>query len=197
MSNQNMLHLHQTSDIIPTIPYSDLISWVKYGRDYQYEQSEPILPSPELKNVMVECMTQFLCTDMNNFKSFLFDPRTFESLKALIRHHKYDVSCEDLCQRFSTMVQQDDHNIVFLESLEKLALGASSIPLPLFTHLLHQSFPTRTYFEGTVETIQQSEFLGVQICIESTHIFPLVLSDSKFSLNCRRCRKNICCPGAI
>ncbi len=48
------------SEIVPTIPYSDLISWVKYRRDYyQYGQSEPILPYPELKNVMVECMTQF------------------------------------------------------------------------------------------------------------------------------------------
>jgi hypothetical protein len=87
---------------------SYLISLVKYRRDYyQYGQSEPISSSPELKNVMVECMTQFLCTDMNNFKSSLVDPRTFESLKALLSHHKCNFSCEDSCQRFSTMLQQD------------------------------------------------------------------------------------------
>jgi hypothetical protein len=127
------------SELPPTIPYSDLISWFKYRRGYyQYGQSEQILPSPELKNVMVECMTQFLCADMNNFKSSLIDPRTFESLMALISHHKYDFLCEDSCQRFFTMLQQDNHNIAFLESLEKLAFEATSIPLLLFTHLLHQ-----------------------------------------------------------
>jgi hypothetical protein len=75
-------------EIEPTILISGLVSSLKYGRDYyQCGQSDPIMPSPELKNVMVECMTQFLCTDMNNFKSFLVDPRTFESLKALTRDH--------------------------------------------------------------------------------------------------------------
>jgi hypothetical protein len=148
------------SEIVPTIPYSDLIFWVKYRRDnYQYGQSEPILPSPELKNAMVECMTQFLCTDMNNFKSSLVNPRTFESLKALISHHKYNFLCEDSCQRFSTMLQQDEPNFAFLESLEKLALKATSIPLSLFTHVLHQRFPTCTYFEGTLEIIQQFEIV--------------------------------------
>jgi hypothetical protein len=89
------------SEIVPTIPYSDLISWVKYRRDYyQYGQSEPILPSPESKNVMVECMTQFLCTEMNIFKISLVGPRTFESLKTLISHHKYNFLCEDSCQSF-------------------------------------------------------------------------------------------------
>ena len=84
------------SEIVPTIPYSDLISWVKYRRDYyQYGQSEPILPSPELKNVMVKCMTQFLCIDMKIFKWSQVDPRSFESLKALITHNQYDFLCED------------------------------------------------------------------------------------------------------
>jgi hypothetical protein len=93
------------SEIVPTILYSDLISWAKCRIDYyQYGQSESILPSPGLKNVMVECMTQFLCTDINNFKSFSVNPRTFESLKALIRHHRYNFSCEDSCQRSSTML---------------------------------------------------------------------------------------------
>jgi hypothetical protein len=90
------------SEIVPTIIlYSDLISWVKYRRDYyQYGESEPILPSLELKNVIAECMTQFLFTDMNIFKSSLVDPRTFESLNALISHHRYAFLCEDSCQSF-------------------------------------------------------------------------------------------------
>jgi hypothetical protein len=174
MSNQNTLHLHQKL----YLPFRILTSFLGSNRRdyYQYGQSELILPSPELKNVMVECMTQFLSTDMNHFKSSLVDPRTFESLKALIRHHKYDFSCEDSCQRCSIMLQQDNHSIAFLESLEKLAFEATSIPLSLFTHLLHQRFPTRTYFEATLEIIHQFEIVGVQICIESTRRFPSVLN---------------------
>jgi hypothetical protein len=111
------------SEIVPTILYSGLISWVKYRRDYyQYGQSEPILPSPKLKNVMVECMTQFLYTDVNNFKSSLVDPITFESLKALIIHHKYNFSCEDSCQRFSTMLQQDEPNLLSWDHLKSYLL---------------------------------------------------------------------------
>jgi hypothetical protein len=60
------------------------------------------------------------------------------------------------------MVQQDIHNIAFLESLEKLAFEATSIPLSLFTHLLNQWFPTHTYFEGTLEIIHQFEIIGVK-----------------------------------
>ena len=146
---------------------------------------------------MVECMTQFLCTDMNNFKSSLVDSRTFESLKALISHHKYNFLCEDSCQRFSTMLQQDEPNFAFLESLEKLAFEATSIPLSLFMHLLHQHYPTCKYFEGTLEIIQQFEIVGFKIGIGSTHRFLSVLSDSEFSLKCRRCRQNICCPGTF
>jgi hypothetical protein len=142
-------------------------------------------------------MAQFLCTDMNNFMSFLVDPITFESLKALIGHHKYDFLCEDSCQRFSTMLQQDDHNIAFLESLEKLAFEATSILLSLFTYLLHQRYPTRKYFEGTLEIIQQFEIAEVKTGNGSTCRFPSVLSDSEFSLKCRRCQQNICHPGAF
>ncbi len=137
-------------------------------------------------------MTLFLCTDMNNFKSSSVDPRMFESLKALIRDHKYNFLCEDSCQRFSTMVQQDEHNFVFLESLENLAFEATSIPLSLFTHLLHSPFPTCTSFEGTLEIIQQFEIVGVQIFVLA------VLTDfQEFSLKCRRCRRNICPPSTI
>jgi hypothetical protein len=129
-----------------------------------------ILPSDELKNLMVEWLTQILCTDMNNFKSSLVGPRTFESLKALISYHKYDFLCEDSCQRFSTMLQQDEANFAFLESLEKIAFEATIIPLSLFMHLLHQHFPTRTYFEGTLEIIQQFEIFGVKIGIRGSSI---------------------------
>jgi hypothetical protein len=74
-------------DIVPTILYSNIISWVKYGRDfYQYGKSDQIMPTLELKNILVECITQFLCTDMDNFKSSSVDPRTIKSLKALVRH---------------------------------------------------------------------------------------------------------------
>jgi hypothetical protein len=86
------------------------------------------------------------------------------------------------------MLQQDEPNFAFLESLEKLAFEATSIPLSLFTRLLHQCFPARTYFEGTLEIIQQFEIVGVKIGIDSTHRFPSVLSDLEFNLKCRRCR---------
>jgi hypothetical protein len=34
-------------DIVPTIPYSNIISWVKYGSDfYQYGQSDQIIGGP-------------------------------------------------------------------------------------------------------------------------------------------------------
>ncbi len=75
--------------IVPTIPYSDINSWVKYGRDYyQYGKSNQTMHTLELKNVMVECMTLFLHTDMDNFKSSSVDPRPIEYLKALVRQHK-------------------------------------------------------------------------------------------------------------
>ena len=99
--------------------------------------------------------------------------------------------------KFSIMLQQDNHNIAFLESLKKLAFEATRIPLSLFTHLLHQRYPTRKYFEGTLKIIQQFEIVGVKIGIGSTHRFPSVLSDSEFSLKCRRCRQNICHPSTI
>ncbi len=95
------------------------------------------------------------------------------------------------------MLQQDNHNIAFLEYFEKLAFEATSIPLSLFMHLLHQHYPTCKYFEGTLEIIQQFEIVGFKIGIGSTHRFLSVLSDSEFSLKCRRCRQNICHPGAI
>jgi hypothetical protein len=98
-------------------------------------------------------------TDMNNFNSSLVDLRIFESLKALISHHKYNFFCEDSCQKFLLFLQQDEPNFAFLESLEKLAFEATSILLSLFMHLLHQCFPTYTYFEGTLEIIQQFEIV--------------------------------------
>jgi hypothetical protein len=93
-------------------------------------------------------------------------------------------------------LQQEEPKFAFLESLEKSAFEATSIPLSLFMHLLHQRFLTCTYFEGTLEIIQQFEIVGVKIGIGSSHRFPSVLSDSEFSLKCRRCRKNICHPSA-
>jgi hypothetical protein len=90
------------------------------------------------------------------------------------------------------MLQQDEPNFAFFESLEKFAFEATSIPLSLFMNLLHQRFPACTYFEGTHEIIQQFEIVGVKIGIGSTDRFPSVLSDSEFSAD-----ELFCSPGAI
>ncbi len=78
--------------------------------------------------------------------------------------------------------------------LMETADGTTTIPLNLFTNLCIKRFLKHSFFESTLEFLQQFE-----IQLEShEEFFFLIMGDcSKYSINCVRCKQRITACGSI
>jgi hypothetical protein len=80
-------------------------------------------------------------------------------------------------------------------AINKILTSATTIPLSLFTLMMHQRFKKNTFFESTLELLQQVYLQAVFVKSKKYLSFPGDLS--KFSLKCGRCGRCVSPPEFI
>jgi hypothetical protein len=57
-------------------------------------------------------------------------------------------------------------------AINKIATSATTIPLSLFTLMMHQCFKKHTFFESTLELLQQFYLQAVSVQLKKYLLFP-------------------------
>jgi hypothetical protein len=102
---------------------------------------------------------------------------------------------QQISNSFDRHLKDEEAMITVVGAINEIATSATTIPLSLFTSMMHQHFKKHTFFKSTLELSQQFYLQVVSVESKKYLLFPRDLS--KFSLKCGRCGKCVSPPEFI
>ena len=149
-----------------------------------------------LHELFCKSMIEFLQTDINQYSSYLVDQVILDKLQKFLRvMSSLSLDAQQISNSFDRHLKDEEAMNTVVGAINKIATSATTIPLSLFTSMMHQRFKKHTFFESTLELLQQFYLQAVSVELKKYLLFPGDLS--KFSLKCGRCGKCVSPPEFI
>jgi hypothetical protein len=128
-------------------------------------------------------MIEFLQTDINQYSSYLVDQVIRDKLQKILQDmSSLSSDAEQISNSFDRHLKDEEAMNMVVGAINKIATSATTIPLSLFTSMMHQRFKKHTIFESTLELLQQFHLQVVSVKLKKYLLIPGDLS--KFSLKC-------------
>jgi hypothetical protein len=149
-----------------------------------------------LHELFCKSMIEFLQTNINQYSSYSVDQVILDKLRKFLQDMlSLSSDAQQISSSFDRHLKDEEAMNTVIGAINKIATSATTIPLSLFTSMMHQHFKKHTYCESTLELLQQFYLQAVSVESKKYLLFPGDLS--KFSLRCGRCGKCVSPPEFI
>jgi len=145
MVDQDMFSV-TINDLIPTVPYSDCVTWTKYGCNL-FPSADCITDNYEMMKGMRTMMVEFLRTDICGMTGSALPERIIELISQEIVQVDVNFSnpeIEAVVKGFSEMIKEE-------------AKKMTTLPLSVLTYLCRERFKKHVFFESSLEVLQWFE----------------------------------------
>jgi hypothetical protein len=135
-----------TTRPICIVQYHDSYTWAKYcQRLFPFDVSQ--VTNTGLHESFHKSMIEFLQTDINQYSSYMVDQVILDKLQKFLQDMLLSSSdAQQISNSFDRHLKDEEAMNTVVGAINKIATSATTIPLSLFTSMMHQRFKKHTFF---------------------------------------------------